>query len=146
MQGSYSAVPAATACLSASTAGRARRTPVRLVCSAAIRFAAEIFDQLNERLQASKKAARKALEQARAAAPKTPEQIREKIARLSDALNALEDDTVPVPLKNDYLKAVIERIDYYRPAAVRKRSDGSEPKVHGGWYTPPFELDVRLKI
>ena len=106
----------------------------------------EIFDQLNERLQASKKAARKALEQARAAAPKTPEQIREKIARLSDALNALEDDTVSVPLKNDYLKAVIKRIDYYRPAAVRKRSDSSEPKVRGGWYTPPFELDVRLKI
>ena len=70
----------------------------------------------------------------------------EKIARLSDALNALEDDTVSVPLKNDYLKAVIKRIDYYRPAAVRKRSDSSEPKVRGGWYTPPFELDVRLKI
>ena len=75
-----------------------------------------------------------------------PDPIREKIARLSDALNALEDDTVPVPLKNDYLKAVIERIDYYRPAAVRKRSGSSEPKVRGGWYTPPFELDVRLKI
>ena len=53
---------------------------------------------------------------------------------------------MPVPLKNDYQKAVIERIDYYRPAAVRKRSDSSEPKVRGGWYTPPFELDVRLKI
>lgn len=106
----------------------------------------EIFDQLNERLQTSRQAVRKALEQARAEMPYSLILSGEKTALFSDALAALQDDSVPVPLKNEYLKAVIERIDYYRPAAVRKRSESSEPKTRGGWYSLPFEMDIKLKL
>ncbi len=106
----------------------------------------EIFDQLNERLQTSRQAVRKALEQARAEMPYSLILSEKRTALFSDALAALQDDSVPVPLKNEYLKAVIERIDYYRPAAVRKPSENSEPKTRGGWYSLPFEMDIKLKL
>ncbi len=106
----------------------------------------EIFDQLNERLKTSRQAVRKALEQARAEMPHSLILSEKKTVLFSDALAALQDDSVPVPLKNEYLKSVIERIDYYRPAAVRKHSGSLEPKTRGGWYSLPFELDIKLKL
>ena len=105
----------------------------------------EIFDQLNERIQKNKQAAQIALDAAREAAPDTADEIQAKIARLSDALRALQDDTIPVPLKNQYLKAVIERIDYFRPASIRALQ-GTTDRRHGGWATPPFELQVHMRF
>ena len=105
----------------------------------------EIFDQLNERIQKNKQAAQIALDAAREAAPDTADEIQDKITRLSDALRALQDDTIPVSLKNQYLKAVIERIDYSRPASIRALQ-GTTDRRHGGWSTPPFELQVHMRF
>ena len=105
----------------------------------------EIFDQLNERIQKNKQAAQIALDAAREAAPDTADEIQDKITRLSDALRALQDETIPVSLKNQYLKAVIERIDYSRPASIRALQ-GTTDRRHGGWSTPPFELQVHMRF
>lgn len=42
------------------------------------------------------------------------EEYEEKIMGLSDALNALKDDTLDADIKNVYLKAIIEKIEYSR--------------------------------
>lgn len=39
--------------------------------------------------------------------------------KFTDALNALEDPNVSAKVKNQYLKDIIERIDYERPPIVR---------------------------
>ena len=106
----------------------------------------EMFDRLNEQVQADNQTVGKALDQARSGEPEFPGPIDTKTACFSDALIALQDDTVSAALKNEYLKTVIERIDYFRPASVREHRDGSEPKARGGWYTLPFELDIKLRI
>ena len=42
------------------------------------------------------------------------EEYEEKIMGLSDALNALKDDTLDADIKNVYLKSIIEKIEYSR--------------------------------
>lgn len=42
------------------------------------------------------------------------EEYEEKILKLSDALNALLDSTLDADVKNEYLKQIIDRIEYSR--------------------------------
>lgn len=92
-----------------------------------------IFDKLNEKVLAEKESTLKALDLARKSTP-TVEEYRERMAKFSDALDALEDPNVPADAKNRLLKDCIERIVY-------KREQGGNR-----WKKTEFELDITLKV
>lgn len=114
------------------------------------RMPAEIFRQLNEKLQAEKAEVQQALENAYTTMP-TPVDYEEKILKLSDALNALKEPDTEVAVKNRLLKACIERITYNRekPELIRRQKGekkGSTLKVGANWSDTPITIDVKLKV
>ena len=116
-----------------------------------------IFDKLNEKLLADKDEISNALCKAKEAMP-DPVDYEEQLQRFQDALNALNDETKPVELKNKLLKACFERIEYYREKPQRKKSNAKRVTVNGrrikpdglptggNWTETPIELDVKLKV
>ena len=92
----------------------------------------EIFDKLNLKNAESKGNVEKALEQLRNEQPQK-EYLKKKIAMLSDAIKAIEDDSLSVKEKNAFLKSVIERVEYSRTH--------EELKKH-----IPFRMTVKLKV
>lgn len=106
------------------------------------RMPAEIFKKLNEKLLNEKEEVRQAIQTARQSAP-TPIDYSEKIARLSDAINALNDPTKSVEEKNKLLRACIERIDYKRERPERTKLDF---KTSDGWTNPPIEIDLKIRL
>jgi hypothetical protein len=123
------------------------------------RMPEHIFKKLNEKLLAEKEEVRQALCKAYESMPE-PVDYEEQKRRFEDALNALLDPEATAQRKNTLLKACIERIDYKREKAVRKKSQqvryydkdqkrtrNKSPLPTGGnWTTPPIELDVKLKV
>ena len=85
----------------------------------------EIFERLNQKVIAEKEQVHLALKKAIDTMPNI-EVYEERIARFTDALNALQDDTIPATTKNKLLKSCIDRITYSR--------------------NPEIELDVRLRL
>ena len=92
-----------------------------------------------------------------------PVDYEEQLHRFQEALDALNDPDKPAKEKNRLLKACIERIDYKRDKAVRRKrampkkritvngkrvyvKDPNELPVGGAWTNPPIELDVKLKV
>ena len=89
-----------------------------------------------------------------------PVDYEDKLRRFRDALDALDNPEVTAAKKNTLLKACIERIDYKREKAVRKRSKQvryydpelkqtrykSPQSTGANWTNPPIELDVKLKV
>lgn len=118
-----------------------------------------IFDNLNEKVLREKEEVQQALCKAKQSMP-DPIDYEEKLYRFKDALDALQDPEVSAQKKNKLLKACIERIDYSRGKAERmpsqqvryydkeqKRTRHKSPLQTGAnWITPPFELDVKLKV
>lgn len=106
-----------------------------------------IFQQLNEKLLHEKEEVQQALCKANESMPE-PVDYEEKVARFSDALAALKDPDANTVLKNELLKACIERIEYYRekPQRIDLRGKGTFPMTATKWTNPPIELDVKLKI
>ena len=123
------------------------------------RMPAEIFKQLNERLLNEKAEIQDALCKAYESMPE-PVDYEEKIGKFRDALEALKDPDVDAEVKNNLLKACIERIDYKREKPERiksqqiryydkdmKRTRWKSPLNTGGnWTQPPIELDIKLKV
>jgi hypothetical protein len=123
------------------------------------RMPAEIFKQLNERLLKEKEEIQDALCKAYESMPE-PVDYEEKVVKFRDALEALKDPDVDAVVKNNLLKACIERIDYKREKPQRiksqqiryydketKRTRWKSPLNTGGnWTSPPIELDVKLKV
>lgn len=123
------------------------------------RMPAEIFKQLNERLLNEKAEIQDALCKAYESMPE-PVDYEEQIGKFRDALEALKDPDVDAEVKNNLLKACIERIDYKREKPERikskqtryydkemKRTRWKSPLPTGGnWTQPPIELDVKLKV
>lgn len=110
----------------------------------------EIFKQLNARLLQEKEEVQQALCKAYEAMPE-PIDYEEKIAKFTDALNALKDPNVDVARKNRLLKACIEKIEYSRERPQRMTREEAEKKgiplqVGGKWTNPPIEIDVKLKV
>lgn len=91
-----------------------------------------VFDKLYEKLLQEKETVTQTLETAKATAP-TIEDYQEKILRFTDAVNALENPSIPAQLKNRLLKACIERIVYSREKGSR-------------WNSTEIELDITLKL
>lgn len=109
-----------------------------------------IFDKLNEKLLQEKEEIQSALCTAYESVPE-PINYRERVLKFTDALNALEDDTVPGKVKNRYLKDIIARIEYSRPPMIKlpeaKAAElGQDLEPTGrGWYAKPYTLNVILK-
>lgn len=123
------------------------------------RMPAEIFKQLNERLLKEKEEVQQALCNAYESMPE-PVDFEEKIVKFRDALEALKNPDVDAEVKNNLLKACIERIDYKREKQQRIKSQQvkyydkdlkktrhkSPLPVGGNWTQPPIEIDVKLKV
>lgn len=116
-----------------------------------------IFDKLNEKLLREKEEINTALCKAKKSVP-DPIDYEERLHRFQDALDALNNDEISANQKNKLLKACIERIEYHREKPQRLKSNAKRVTVNGkrikpdglpvggNWYSPPFELDVTLKV
>lgn len=112
------------------------------------RMPPHIFKQLNERLLQEKEEVQQALCKARESMP-DPIDYEEKILLFQNAIDALRDPDADAVLKNELLKACIERIDYYKEKPVRKQpanGKGTFPMTKSTWTQPPIELDVKLRV
>ncbi len=114
------------------------------------RMPAEIFRQLNEKLQAEKTEVQQALENAYSSIP-NPIDYEEKIIKLENALSALKDPKTDVAEKNKLLKACIEKITYSRekPELLKRKpgeKKGTTLKVGATWSDTPIILDIKLKV
>ena len=110
---------------------------------------AEIFKRLNEKLLQEKEEVRQALCKAYESMPE-PIDYEEKIVQFQTAIDALRNPKMDDGLKNDLLKACIERIDFYRAKPERQKApegQGTFPMTgKGTWTNPPIELDVKLRV
>lgn len=118
-----------------------------------------IFEKLNEKVLKEKDEIQQALCKAYEAQPE-PIDYEERLYRFSEALNALDDPSIPAERKNRLLKACIERIDYHREKAVRIKSQQvryydkelkqtrykSPLSTGGNWTNPPIELNIKLRV
>jgi hypothetical protein len=109
----------------------------------------EIFKKLNQKLLAEKEEVQKALAKAKGSMPKQID-YKEELLKFKDALEALEDPEVNAKVKNQFLKNIIERIEYERGETVRiTKTNAAEYKVDTSkgmqWYSPPYKLKMKLK-
>lgn len=101
----------------------------------------EIFEKLNEKVKKEQSDVAQALSCAYDAMPPRID-YQERINRFTDALIALNDDTVSPERKNMLLKNCIERITYFRERPSRLSGTGN----HGKWDNTPIKLDVELRL
>lgn len=109
----------------------------------------EIFKKLNQKLLVEKEEVQKALAKAKGSMPKQVD-YREEMMKFEDALDALEDPDVDAKAKNQFLKNIIDRIEYERSSTVRITKHNAEYYgVDTGkglkWYTPPYNIKMKLK-
>ena len=109
----------------------------------------EIFKKLNQKLLLEKEEVQKALSKAKGSMPKQVD-YREEMLKFEDALDALEDPEVDAKAKNQYLKNIIDKIEYERSSTVRITKHNAE--YYGvdtskglQWYTPPYKIKLKLK-
>lgn len=103
-----------------------------------------VFDALNEKVLREKEEIQEALCTAKDSVP-DPVDYEEKIARFSDALEAIKDPEVPAILKNRLLKECIDKIIYKREKPERAKGKGAKTKG-AYWNSPKIELDIHLRI
>ena len=89
-----------------------------------------VFDKLNEKVLAEKETVIQAIETAKQNVP-TVDMFQERIAKFTEAVDALQNPNASVKDKNRLLKACIKRIDYRREQGTR-------------WAQTPYTLDVTL--
>lgn len=109
----------------------------------------EIFKKLNQKLLIEKEEVQKALAKAKGSIPKQVD-YKEEMLKFEDALDALEDPDVDAKIKNQYLKNIIDKIEYERSSTVRITKHNAEYYgVDTGkglkWYTPPYTIKLKLK-
>lgn len=114
-----------------------------------MRLPQEVFKRLNEKLLAEKEEIKKSLAKAKGSMPK-PIDYREEKKKFEDAIAALEDPEVDAKVKNQFLKNIIERIEYERGKTVRiTKANSTEYKIDTSkgmqWYTPPYKIKMKLK-
>ena len=123
------------------------------------RMPAHIFAALNEKLLKEKDEVQQALCKAYESMPE-PVNYEDKLVRFQAALEALDDPEASPAKKNKLLKECIDRIEYHREKAVRKRSkqeryyDPVQKRTRyrstlptgANWTETPIELDVKLRL
>lgn len=114
-----------------------------------VRLPQEIFKRLNEKLLAEKDEIKKALAKAKGSMPK-PIDYRDEKKKFEDAIDALEDPEVDAKVKNQFLKNIIDKIEYERGSTVRiTKENAAQYEMVAGkgirWYTPPYKIKMKLK-
>lgn len=109
----------------------------------------EIFKKLNQKLLMEKEEVQKALAKAKGSMPKQVD-YREEMMKFEDALDALQDPEVDARTKNQFLKNIIDRIEYERGPTVRVTSENAEryglDTTKGTqWHTTPYNIKMKLK-
>ena len=113
------------------------------------RLPQHIFAKLNEKVLKEKEEINKALAKAKDSIPKYVN-YREELVKTTDALKVLEDENLDAKTKNQYLKMIIEKIEYERDSIVKitkanakeYNTDTSKGIQH---YTPPYKIRIKLK-
>lgn len=113
------------------------------------RLPQHIFVKLNEKVLKEKEEVNKALAKAKDSIPKHID-YRDELVKTTDALLALEDPDMDAKITNQYLKDIIEKMEYERPPIVRITKENAK---HYGlntskgiqWYTPPYKINIKLK-
>lgn len=113
------------------------------------RLPQHIFKKLNEKLLKEKEEINKALCKAKGSMPKEIN-YKEELLKFKDALEALEDPEVDAKEKNQYLKNIIDRIEYERGPIVRvTKANAEEYGIDTSkglkYYTPPYKIKLKLK-
>lgn len=113
------------------------------------RMPQHVFKMLNEKLLKEKEEVRQALCKAYESVPK-PVDYKTKIVKFADAVAALEDPGVSAKIKNQYLKDIIERIEYERPAPVRITKENASKyntTTSKGmkFHLEPYKISIALK-
>lgn len=103
------------------------------------RMPQHIFKQLNEKLLLEKEEINKALCKTKETMPQ-PVDYKTKILKFTNALSALEDPEISAKVKNQYLREIVERIEYERPETVRIPV-GSKLK----FKAEPYKITIKLK-
>ncbi len=109
----------------------------------------EIFQMLNAQLLKEKEEVKEALCKAKESVPVKVD-YKEKILKFTDAIEALEDPEISATIKNQYLKDIIERIEYDRGPNVRiTKENAAEYNMTTGKgmriYSPPYKISIKLK-
>lgn len=113
------------------------------------RLPPHIFKTLNEKVLKEKDEVSKALCKAKDSVPKQID-YKDEMLKFADALDALEDPYVEPKVKNQYLKSIIDKIEYERGSTVRiTKENASEYGIDTSkglkWYTPPYKIKLKLK-
>ncbi len=113
------------------------------------RLPPHIFQKLNEKVLREKDEVNKALAKAKDSMPK-PVDYKDEMLKFKDALSYLENPEVDAKIKNQYLKNIIDRIEYERGETVRiTKANAQEYGVDTSkgmqWYTPPYKIKLKLK-
>ena len=109
----------------------------------------EIFKKLNQKLLVEKEEIQKALLKAKDSMPKQID-YREELRKFEDAIDALEDPEVDAKIKNQFLREIIDKIEYERGPTVRVTSENAEKyeiDLTKGtqWHTTPYHIKMKLK-
>ena len=113
------------------------------------RMPSEIFQMLYEQLLKEKDEVKEALCKAKESVPVKVD-YKEKILKFTDAIEALEDPTISATIKNQYLKDIVERIEYDRGPNIRiTKENAAEYNMTTGKgmriYSPPYKINIKLK-
>lgn len=113
------------------------------------RLPQHIFEKLNEKVLAEKEEINKALDKAKDSVPKHID-YKDELIKTTDALKALEDSDLDAKIANQYLKSIIDRIEYDRPQIVRitkKNAEMFEADIKKGlqYHIAPYTIRVKLK-
>lgn len=113
------------------------------------RLPPHIFQKLNEKVLREKAEVSKALDKAKDSAP-NPIDYKDELLKFTDALRYLEDPDIPAKVKNQYLKSIIDKIEYERGETVRiTKENAKEYNIDTSkglqWYTPPYKIKLKLK-
>ena len=114
------------------------------------RMPEHVFKKLNEKLLKDKEEIKKALDKAEGSMPRQID-YKDRIIKFTDALKILDNPKYDAKMKNQYLKDIIDRIDFERPPTVKitnenKHEFGYETLTRKNmFHTPPYKINIKLK-
>lgn len=114
-----------------------------------MRMPQEVFNRLNEQVLKEKEEVREALCTAQSSVP-APIDYKERVMKFTDALEALRDPEISAKIKNQYLKDIIERIDYERPPNIRiTKANAAKYNTTTAkgmkFHQEPFKITIKIK-
>lgn len=105
------------------------------------RMPPHIFQSLTEKLAKDREETKLAIQKTKESIV-TPVIVEKKRATCQQVIDALLDDDVSVPDKNQFLKSCVDKITYRRAPSVRRLGKGSGK----GCIKQPMFVDIKLKV